>query len=382
MSGNRARWRITYHRRIAYDIVEAPQLFDPQNRALLSVGRLERGRRFVVLDRNVARHCADDLQSYFAHHGIDAKIVRFAGGEQRKRVDAYLEILRELDDFPIQRRDEPIIAIGGGVLTDVVGFVASSYRRGVPHIKVPTTLMGYVDASVGIKTAINFNGHKNRLGSFEPPLRVLLDKEFLRTLPRRHILNGVCEILKLAIIKDAGLFRLLEEHGAESIDRRFQNPAGGRILERAISGMLEELEPDLFEDNLSRKVDFGHTFSHGLESRHEARLLHGEAVLLDIAVSTLIARRRYLLSERETERIFRLIDALGLSLNIELLDPELLWRALLERIEHRNGAQRSPMPDSLGHCVFLNDIARREIESAITALHERLCIHHEPALER
>ncbi len=382
MSEGFTRWRIRHQRPIAYDIVEAPRLFDPQNRALLSLGRLEGGRRFVVIDRNVARHCADDPQTYFAHHGIEARIVHFAGGEHSKRMDGYLEILRELDAFPIRRRDEPIIAIGGGVLTDVVGFVASSYRRGVPHIKVPTTLMGYVDASVGIKTGINFNGHKNRLGSFEPPLRVLLDRQFLRTLPHRHILNGVCEILKLSIIKDAGLFQLLEEHGAESIASRFQNPAGGTILERAISGMLEELEPDLFENNLARKVDFGHTFSHGLESLHEARLLHGEAVLLDIAVSTLIARKRRLLCEREAERIFRLIDALGLSLDIGLLDTELLWQALLERIEHRNGLQRSPLPDSIGGCVFVNDIARREIESSITALHERLCIHHEPALER
>ncbi len=382
MSEGLTRWRIRQNRPIAYDILEAPRLFEPQNRALLSVGRLEQGRRFVVIDRNVARHCADDLYAYFAHHGIEARIVFFAGGERSKRMDGYLEILRELDAFPIRRRDEPIIAIGGGVLTDVVGFVASCYRRGVPHIKVPTTLMGYVDASVGIKTGINFDGHKNRLGSFEPPLRVLLDKEFLRTLPHRHILNGVCEILKLAIIKDSGLFQLLEAHGAESIVSRFQNPAGGMILERAISGMLEELEPDLFEDNLSRKVDFGHTFSHGLESRHEARLLHGEAVLLDIAVSTLIARERRLLSERETARIFCLIDSLGLPLDISLLDAEILWQALLERIEHRNGLQRSPMPDSIGHCVFLNDITRQEIESSITALHDRTCADHEPALER
>ena len=130
----------------------------------------------------------------------------FLGGEENKTVEHYLSILRELDSFPIHRRDEPIIAIGGGVLTDVVGFVASSYRRGVPHIKVPTTLMGYVDASIGIKTGINFNGNKNRLGSFDPPEKVFLDKSFLKTLPKRHILNGVCEIIKLAIIKDAEFF--------------------------------------------------------------------------------------------------------------------------------------------------------------------------------
>lgn len=379
MSDGVARWRIRCQRPIAYDIVEAPGLFDPRNRALLSEGKIEGGRRFVVIDRNFARHHGEALRVYFAHHGIEARIVLFPGGEKSKSVEHYLHILRELDAFPIHRRDEPVIAIGGGVLTDVVGFAAGSYRRGLPHIKVPTTLMGYVDASVGIKTGINFNGHKNRLGSFEPPLRVLLDRAFLQTLPRRHVMNGVCEIIKLAIIKDAALFTLLEEHGAESMAARFQNPAGGEILDRAISGMVEELEPNLFEDDLARRVDFGHTFSQGLEAHHEARLLHGEAVLLDIAVSTLIARRRGLLPERETDRIFRLFDRLGMVLDADVLDAELMWQSLLERIEHRNGLQRTPVPASLGDCVFLNDLARHEIDSSIEALNQRISVRSEPS---
>lgn len=382
MSDGVIRWRVSGSRPIAYDIVEAPRLFHPRNPALLSTGRVASGRRFVVVDRNFAGFHAAEIRAYFAHHGIDAKIVLFPGGEENKTVGLYLDILRELDAFPIHRRDEPIIAIGGGVLTDVVGFAAGSYRRGVPHIKVPTTLMGYVDAAVGIKTGINFNGHKNRLGGFEPPLRVLLDKAFLKTLTRRHILNGVCEIIKLAVIKDARLFLLLEEHGAESIDARFQSPAGGEILGRAISGMVEELEPNLLEGDLSRKMDFGHTFSQVLEARHQGRLLHGEAVLLDVVVSTLIARKRRLLSERETDRIFRLIDRLGIALHTRILDAELMWQSLLERVEHRNGLQRVPVPDSLGNCTFLNDIARREIESSIRALDDWMSVRDEPVLER
>ncbi|EQD57068.1 2-epi-5-epi-valiolone synthase [mine drainage metagenome] len=141
------------------------------------------------------------------------------------------------------------------------------------------------------------------------------------------------------------------------------------------------MEPNLFEDELSRKVDFGHTFSHGLESRHEARLLHGEAVVLDIAVSTLIATGRRLLSEREAERISNLLEELGITLDIRLLDAEHLWQSLLERIEHRNGLQRVPMPAALGHCVFLNDIARQELELAIKALNDRMSLQNEPALQ-
>jgi 2-epi-5-epi-valiolone synthase len=365
MTTGNTRWRVTYQRPIEYEIVNAPGLFEPGNPALLSEGGR---RRFVVLDSNVARFYGDQIHRYFDHHQIESKIITFPSGEENKTVDSYLSILYELDSFPIHRRDEPIIAIGGGVLTDVVGFIASSYRRSVPHIKVPTTLMGYIDASVGIKTGINFNGHKNRVGSFEPPLRVFLDRDFLRSLPRRHILNGVCEIIKLAVIKDAELFAMLEHDGIASVAANFQDDPGGEILNRAISGMLEELQPNLYEENLSRKVDFGHTFSYGLETRHEAHLLHGEAVLLDIIASTMLALGRGLLSEYEVERIFDLIHHLGIHLDTSVLDPCLMWENLLERTEHRNGHQRVPMPDGIGNCIFLNDIRREEIEMAVERL--------------
>jgi len=368
---------VTYQHTIEYEVINTSQLFHPQNWALLSVGRIEDARRFVVVDSNVEKYYSAEIRNYFSHHHIEAKIITFPGGEENKTVEHFLSILRELDSFPIHRRDEPIIAIGGGVLTDVVGFVASSYRRGVPHIKVPTTLMGYVDASIGIKTGINFNGSKNRLGAFHPPQKVLLDKSLLKTLPKRHILNGVCEIIKLAIIKDAGLFCLLEEQGAQSVEVHFQNEEGDVILDRAISGMLEELQPNLFEEDLARKVDFGHTFSYGLETRHEAHLFHGEAVLLDIVISTLIANARDLLCDEETSRIFRLINDLGIELNASILDPSLLWQSLTERTYHRNGLQRVPMPNGIGNCVFVNDINAEEIESAVKNLEDWIAVKYD-----
>lgn len=369
--------KITFQHTIEYEVINTSNLFHPQNWALLSVGKIEDTRRFVVVDANVEKHYSDAIRAYFAYHHVDAKIVTFPGGEENKTLDQYLAIAHELDQFPIHRRDEPIIAIGGGVLTDLVGFVAASHRRGVPYVKVPTTLMGYVDASIGIKTGLNFNANKNRLGSFHAPQLVLLDKSFLLTLPRRHILNGVCEIIKLAVIKDAGLFDLLELHGARSVEAHFQDEQSEIILDRAIASMLEELEPNLFEEDLARKVDFGHTFSYGLETRHETHLLHGEAVLLDILVSTLIARGRNLLTDDETGRIFRLTDALDFALDASILDPGLLWTSLTERTYHRNGFQRVPMPRGIGGCVFLNDIRASEIESAVKTLEDWMKIKHE-----
>ncbi len=377
MTEGTGRRSITHQHRIEYEIVNAPDLFHPQNRALVSVGRIENARRFVVVDENVGMHYAADIRNYFDHQRMEAKIVTFPGGEENKTVESFLAIAHELDSFPIHRRDEPIIAIGGGVLTDVVGFVAGSYRRGVPHIKVPTTLMGYIDASIGIKTGVNFNGNKNRLGVFHPPQKVLLDKSLLRTLPKRHILNGVCEIIKLAIIKDAELFHMLEADGVQSVDAQFQTPEGGAILDRAIEGMLEELMPNLFEDELARKVDFGHTFSYGLETRHTDSLFHGEAVLLDIIVSTLIASSRTLISDEETGRIFHLIGRLGITADTTMLDPHLLWQSLEERTYHRNGLQNAPLPHGLGGCVFANDIRLHEIESALKIIGDWMAVPHE-----
>ncbi len=369
--------RITHTQTIEYEVINTSNLFHPQNWALLSVGKIEDARRFIILDENVAKHYASAIGDYFAYHHVEVKIATSPGGEENKTMEHFLAVVRELDSFPIHRRDEPIIAMGGGVLTDLAGFVAASYRRGVPYIKVPTTLMGYVDASIGIKTGLNYNGNKNRLGAFHAPQTVLLDKSFLKTLPRRHIVNGVCEILKLAIVKDAGLFHMLETHGAKSIETRFQDEQGGIILDRAIAGMLEELQPNLFEKELARKVDFGHTFSYGLETRHETQLLHGEAVLFDILISALIARARNFLSNEEINRIFHLTDSFGISLDASLLEPSLLWDSLTERTYHRNGLQRAPMPYGIGGCIFLNDIKTGEIETAVKTLREWITIKHE-----
>jgi len=375
MTNRTNSWRVSHQRIIEYEVVNCRNIFHPQNESLLSNGKQANTRRFVIVDANVEKYFSKAIKEYFYHHKIDAKILVFPSGEQNKSMENYLWILRELDGFPINRRDEPSIAIGGGVLTDRAGFVASSYRRGVPHIKVPTTLMGYIDASVGIKTGINFNGHKNRLGSFEPPKKVLLDKEFLKTLPERHVLNGVCEMLKLAVIKDLTLFELLESHGPASISSRFQDEISASILDRSVGGMLEELQPNLYEDDLARKVDFGHTFSYGLETHEDADLLHGEAVLIDIAVSSILANVRNLLSDREVDRLFDLISKLGIHLNSELVTPELLWDTLEERTYHRNGLQRVPLPNGLGQCTFVNDIKFEEIQSACKILEERKISH-------
>ena len=148
-------------------------------------------------------------------------------------------------------RREPIIAIGGGVLLDIVGFACSIYRRGIPYIKVPTTLLAIVDASVGSKVAVNHFGRRNRLGAYYPPIATLIDKKFIKTQSEREIINGIAEIFKLAVIKSPELFALLEENAELLIEEKFQHGAVPvRVINLAITDMIAELGPNLWEKKL------------------------------------------------------------------------------------------------------------------------------------
>jgi len=373
LSGFQKTWQVRTERPVSYDIVCRHDLFHPDNDALL-VTQDNRGgnRRFVVVDSQILVLYGDAIENYFSANNIDACIHSFEAGESNKSIEQYLAVLDALDSFPINRRNEPIIAIGGGVVTDLVGFVASSWRRGVPHINVPTTLMGYVDAAIGVKTGINFKHHKNRLGSFSAPERVLLDHTFFQTLPRRHLLNGVGEILKLAIVKEPDLFSALEQHGSSCIEAKFQDNTSWEILSVSVESMLAELVPNLFETELARVVDFGHTFSTALEMQSGLDLLHGEAVVIDMMLSSIIAWQRSLLSRHDLDRIFSLVLTLELRLSSQGLDPELLVQALIERQHHRNGVQRVPLPMGIGSYCFVANIGLDDVALAVNFFKEWL----------
>lgn len=361
---------VRFDRKIAYDLFRGQDLFNKDNDLLLYGGKLYGGKRFVVVDEYVYHKNKEKLHEYFISRDILADFFVFNSGEEEKNLENYIRIFRRLNNFQIDRRGEPIIAIGGGVLTDVVGFVAGTFRRGVPHVKVPTTLMGYVDASVGIKTGINFDGAKNRMGTFEPPIAVILDSKFLKTLSRRHIVNGLGEILKIAVIKDIQLLELLEKDGETALFSNFQDKSQ-EILDRSIMMMIEELAPNLYEDNLERSVDFGHTFSPAMEMIPGIGLLHGEAVAIDVALSLLIAQRRGLLSSWEVDRVFKIIKKLDIPCYAPLLSLDVLWDGVQERALHRDGRQRIPLPNSLGKCCFIHDMDENELRINLNLLKDR-----------
>lgn len=229
--------------------------------------------------------------------------------------------------------------------------------------------MGLIDAGIGVKTAINFNTHKNRLGTYYAAIETYLDKTFLQTLDERNICNGLAEILKIAIIKDAELFSLLENHAERLIGNKLQDDGvPGLVISKAVTGMLEELEPNLWESNLERLVDFGHTFSPAIEIDALPELLHGEAVAIDMIICSVVSAKRGLLSQDECQRIIELTRKLHLPLFHKVCKLPLLMKGLQDTTSHRGGLQRIPTPVSLGEAIFLNDVTQKELENALKVI--------------
>lgn len=356
-------------RSYSYSIVKTEHIFDIHNDALLSCGDSHPGaRRFVIVDNNVYGLYGSQIEHYFTEREINANIRLVEAGDKNKSEKNYISLFSDLCSYDLKRRREPIIAVGGGVVTDLAGFVASTYRRGIPHIKIPTTLMGYVDASVGIKTGVNFGDNKNRMGSFEIPALVILDKEFLKTLDDRNIINGIGEIIKLAVILDPSLFEDMERLGSLVVSDRFQGESGNIVLDKAIMGMVNELSPNLYETNLQRKVDFGHTFSLVIESVSDYQIMHGEAVAIDILLSSFLSVQRNCLPAHEFDRIVSLYELLGMPMWSSHITPDLLWAGVGERFLHRDGKQSIPIPTAIGECGFINDLRFDEICKAVKTL--------------
>lgn len=372
-------WIVNAALPVHYQVRMVDGLLDLENRALVEAGSTRHKstpRRLVVIDAKVDELYGLQLRRYLTHHGVKHHILALPASETEKNMESVFTVVKAIDEFGLSRRHEPIIAMGGGVLMDIVGLAASLYRRSTPYVRVPTTLIGLVDAGVGAKTGVNHCEHKNRLGTYFPAKDTLLDRTFLETQDTRHIVNGLAEILKIALIKDQTLFELLERHGATLIEERLQGRteeserAASQVIERAITGMLEELELNLWEHKLERVVDYGHSFSPTIEMMALPELLHGEAVNVDMALSTILSTQRGLISIEERDRIFALMRKLRLPVYHRLCGPTVLVNALADTVSHRDGLQRMPLAIGIGSACFVNDLQPSELFTAADTLRE------------
>lgn len=356
-------WSVKAELPVEFTLKYSSDVFNPNNHDLLSFG--ESNRRIVVIDKTVNKLYGEQLKAYFDTLKVELKLFEIDATEENKDWEHTDQILSFFEIVGVLRR-EAIIVIGGGVLLDLVGFCCSIYRRGIPYVKVPTTLLAIVDASVGVKVAANHFGRRNRIGAYYPPIATLLDKKFISTQDERNIVNGIAEIFKLALIKDKELFEILETSAEQLITEKFQFGAVPvRVINSAITGMIEELAPNLWEKKLDRCVDFGHSFSPIIEMQNVHTLQHGEAVVLDCLLSSCLSHVRGYIDSETLVRIFKTAKALKLpAWHPDFAKMDLLVKSLNDTMKHRNGNQYLPVPVGIGNYKILNDVEYEEINLA------------------
>ena len=237
-------------------------------------------RVFIVTDDGVPAEYAEKIAAGCKY----PTVATVRHGEKAKSPKTYIDLLDTMLSFGFTRGDA-VVAVGGGVVGDLAGFVAATYMRGVDFYNVPTTLLSEIDSSIGGKTAINLDGIKNAVGAFYPPKAVVIDPDVLKTLPKRQIKNGLAEAIKMAATFDEELFELIESGGYEE------------NIEKIIVGSLKikkrVVELDEREAGLRRTLNFGHTVGHGIESERGGKLYHGECVALGmLPLSSGDARKR------------------------------------------------------------------------------------------
>jgi 3-dehydroquinate synthetase len=337
------------------------------------------GRCLMVVDETVYGLYGGQMQAYFEHHGIDLTVFPVAIRESDKTLGTAERIVDAFAEFGLVRT-EPVLVVGGGLTTDVAGFACSVFRRSTNYNRVPTTLIGLIDASVAIKVAVNHGKAKNRLGAFHASQNVILDFSFLKTLPVREVRNGMAELIKISVVANSGIFELLEKYGEDLLLTRFGHLDGTpelreiahRVTYDAISTMLRLEVPNLRELDLDRVIAYGHTWSPVLELSPEIPFFHGHAITIDMAFSTTIAEQRGYISVSDRDRIFWLMSRLGLALTSPHLTPELLRTATESIVQTRDGLLRAAVPRPIGTCAFVSDLTTGELDRAL-AIHQQVC---------
>ena len=357
-------WSVKTELPISFSLTYSSGVFNINNHDLHTFNQSD--RKVVVIDKSVYELYGTELHEYFTKFKLQLVYLVVDATEENKNWEETDKILKFFEDTNVLRR-EPVIAIGGGVLLDIVGFAASIYRRGIPYIKVPTTLLSIVDASVGSKVGINHLGRRNRLGAYYPPIATLIDKKFIKTQSEREIVNGLAEIFKLALIKSKELFDLMNESAEQLVAEKFQFGAVPvRVINLAITGMIEELAPNLWEKKLDRCVDFGHSFSPIIEMKNVPEMHHGEAVALDCLFSSCLSFVRGFIDKEMLLNIFDVAKRLKLkTYHVDFTNYDLLSSALCDTMKHRNGNQYLPVPVDIGNHIMLNDVTEEEIRRTI-----------------
>ncbi len=331
--------------------------------------RLRLGNRCALItDATVARWHAPAAEASLRRAGFDCLRVTVPAGEKAKSLGHLEDCCDQLAKHRLERKSF-IVALGGGVVGDLAGFVAATYLRGVPFVQVPTTLLAQVDSSVGGKVAVNLKAGKNLVGAFYQPRLVLCDLDTLRTLPRREYRAGLAEVIKYGVIRDAALFRRLEGDLPRLLELDPSTVAA--VVARCCQIKAEVVGQDETESGLRAILNFGHTIGHAIEnSAGYGKYLHGEAIAIGQAAAAWLSQRLLGLPARDADRIVDLLQAAGLPVRLPL--PGARRARLLQAMKLDKkvsaGEVRFVLARRLGEAVWGQSVSAAPLDEALAAV--------------
>lgn len=326
------------------------------------VSRLDAPRIVILADSGV-RHHLPAVTAAVGNAGIPVDIATVMAGEASKSSKGLHQVWEKLHHLGATRRTL-LAALGGGVTCDLVTAAAATYMRGMPYVLIPTTVVAQLDAAIGGKGGIDYQGTKNLIGAFHHPAAVFIDPAMTRTLPARHLRNGLAEAIKVALIADPDLFTTIET-AADGLTASHLTV----IVRAAVSAKLGLLAADPFEQaDLRRLLNLGHCIGHPLEAATGYGMLHGEAVAAGIAAATAIAHRTGDCTAAMRDRILSVLAGHDLPTAIDASFGDIIWQRLDDIRRIRNGTLHLVIPQRPGRCMVHPDVDRRTFDNALSDL--------------
>lgn len=368
----------TYQLKAEVKVVK--DVFNIANDILASVYR-SRGRCVAVVDKTVEELYGDSIRGYFDAHEIPLELMICRAWESDKTPETVHRILGFLGkDGCDVSRNEPVLVIGGGVLSDVAGLACALQHRRTPYIMIGTTIIAAIDAGPSPRTCTNGAQFKNSIGVYHPPVLTLVDRTFFRTLDMGHIRNGMAEIIKMAVTDDVELFELLEKYGKQLIETHFATVNADNELEKiadeiiykALYAYMKHEGTNMFETYQDRPHAYGHTWSPRFEPA--VKLMHGHAVTIGMAFGATLSHQLGWLNPDDHSRILNLCANLGLSTYHPVLeDMDIMVEGQKNmRRKRGEGGLWAPLPTQLGDCDYAQEVTPEELASAV-AQHQKFC---------
>jgi shikimate kinase / 3-dehydroquinate synthase len=345
-------------------------MVERSNSVMLGAGLLEtigpvlrarglRGTVALIGDSNVIEHHGDRVYQSLMLSGFEMLPLKVRAGEESKTLDMAGVLYEQLVQGGLERSGA-IVALGGGVIGDLSGFVAATYLRGVRWVNCATSLLAMVDASIGGKTGVDLPSGKNLVGAFHPPLLTISDLTVLRTLPEREFQSGMAEVIKAGIIGDVELFEMIELGSTNVQD----------IIRRSIRVKVDVVREDPFEQGRRAALNLGHTIGHGIESASQFLLRHGEAIGIGMIAEAKIAEWLGLAQAGLSDRIEAVIDRVGLPTRYANLDTDAIVQLMRSDKKKQLGRLKFALPRAIGDVIIGVDAKDELIRKAIDAVRE------------